>query len=89
MEKVDVNSFGYFPRNHSGLYNSMINPFTRIVIYGSIWYQGESNSGDSAYACKFAKMIEYWRQIWSTRTNGLTDPQFPFGFVQVSVFLST
>jgi sialate O-acetylesterase len=35
-------SFGYFPSNHSGLFNSMIHPFTRIVIYGSIWYQGKS-----------------------------------------------
>jgi hypothetical protein len=28
-------------------------------------------------------MIEYWRQIWNQRTNGNTDIQFPFGFVQV------
>ncbi len=46
---------------------------------------GESNSGNPTYACKFAKMIEYWRQIWNERTNGITDIQFPFGFVQVSV----
>jgi methyl coenzyme M reductase alpha subunit len=47
---------------------------------------GESNAGDTAYACKFAKMIQYWRQIWNERTNGITDIQFPFGFVQVSFF---
>jgi hypothetical protein len=29
-------------------------------------------------------MIHYWRQIWNQRTNGITDIQFPFGFVQVS-----
>jgi hypothetical protein len=28
-------------------------------------------------------MIEYWRQTWNQRTNGNTDIQFPFGFVQV------
>lgn len=28
------------PLNHSNLFNAMIYPFTRIVIYGSIWYQG-------------------------------------------------
>ncbi len=28
--------------NHSDLYNAMIYPFTRMVIYGSIWYQGRS-----------------------------------------------
>ncbi len=28
------------PRNRTDLYNAMIYPFTRIVIYGVIWYQG-------------------------------------------------
>ncbi len=28
------------PRNHTDLYNAMIYPFTRIVVYGAIWYQG-------------------------------------------------
>jgi hypothetical protein len=45
---------------------------------------GEANDGDRRYACKFAKLIEYWRQIWNQRTNGTTAVQFPFGFVQVS-----
>ena len=27
--------------NNSNLYNAMIYPFTRIVIYGVIWYQGK------------------------------------------------
>jgi hypothetical protein len=31
------------PMNHSYLFNSMIYPFTRIVIYGAIWYQGKKN----------------------------------------------
>ena len=88
------------PVNHSNLFNAMIYPFTRMVVYGSIWYQGklhyqymhyalilsligESNAGNPSYACKFAKMIESWRQTWNERTNGITDIQFPFGFVQV------
>ncbi|CAF4733672.1 unnamed protein product, partial [Rotaria magnacalcarata] len=29
------------PVNHSNLFNAMIYPFTRTVIYGSIWYQGK------------------------------------------------
>ncbi len=78
----------------------MIYPFTRMVIYGSIWYQGkehhfdiyildfiyigESNAGDPTYICKFEKMIEHWRETWSDRTNGISDIQFPFGFVQVT-----
>jgi hypothetical protein len=32
-------------------------------------------------------MIEAWRQTWTQRSNGLTDPNFPFGFVQVSLFV--
>jgi hypothetical protein len=47
---------------------------------------GEANAGGFTYACSFAKMIQYWRQIWNQRTNGITDIQFPFGFVQVSLF---
>ena len=32
-------------------------------------------------------MIQYWRQTWNERTNGSTDLQFPFGFVQVSLII--
>jgi sialate O-acetylesterase len=90
--------------NHSDLYNAMIHPFTHMVIYGAIWYQGKQmkcnpsfktifNTGEAntvgenrdKYPCTFSKMIEYWRQIWNQRTNGITDKQFPFGFVQVSL----
>ena len=64
----------------------MIYPFTRMVIYGIIWYQGEANAdyNSDKYACSFAKLISYWRQIWNERTNGITNIEFPFGFVQVS-----
>jgi sialate O-acetylesterase len=34
------------PVNHSSLFNSMIYPFTRTVIYGVIWYQGEKHDFD-------------------------------------------
>jgi hypothetical protein len=47
--------------------------------------EGEANTGSpDKYACSFSAMIQYWRQIWNERTNGITDIQFPFGFVQVS-----
>ena len=64
----------------------MIYPFTRMVIYGTIWYQGEANAdyNSDKYACSFSKLISYWRQIWNERTNGITNIEFPFGFVQVS-----
>jgi hypothetical protein len=48
--------------------------------------KGEANRdyNTNKYACSFSKMIQYWRQIWNQRTNGITDIQFPLGFVQVS-----
>jgi len=86
---LDVDEF-IIPTNHSCLFNSMIYPFTRLVIYGVIWDQGEGNgagSTDDTYACSFAKMIGTWREIWNQRTNGITDLEFPFGFVQVNSFI--
>ena len=49
-------------------------------------YIGEANAhyNIEQYACSFSKMIYYWREIWHERTNGTTDVQFPFGFVQVN-----
>ncbi|UJR09504.1 hypothetical protein I4U23_013742 [Adineta vaga] len=77
--------------NNTVLYNAMIHPFTRMVIKGSIWYQGEANVNFNRdkYKCTFSKMIEYWRSIWYERTMSNTDPIFPFGFVQLSTREST
>jgi len=70
------------------LYGIKVN--NRISIYCThifdVIHTGEANVGYNTdkYACAFAKMIQYWRQTWNNRTNGITDIQFPFGFVQVS-----
>jgi hypothetical protein len=62
----------------------------RILLYYTdildIITVGESNKNYNMekYACSFSRMIHYWRQTWNERTNGITDIQFPFGFVQVS-----
>lgn len=65
----------------------MIHPFTRMVIKGVLWYQGENNVGHNVdkYNCTLPKLIESWRNVWYNRTQGNTDPTFPFGIVQVSV----
>jgi hypothetical protein len=46
---------------------------------------GEANVNHNRdkYQCTFLKMIQYWRRIWRGRTGSITDPSFPFGFVQV------
>ena len=45
---------------------------------------GENNAGKpDNYNCTFVKLIEHWRSIWYARSGSLTDPTFPFGFVQV------
>ena len=51
----------------------------------SYFRPGESNSryNTDKYACSFSKLIQYWRRIWHERTNGMTNIEFPFGFVQV------
>jgi hypothetical protein len=32
------------PFNYSDMYNSMIHPFMRTVIYGAIWFQGNQQN---------------------------------------------
>ncbi len=51
---------------------------------------GEANGGPyiDRYTCSFARMTTRRREIWNERTNGVTDIQFPFGFVQVDFALS-
>ncbi len=40
VSKIDDQYFNPPNVNNSNLYNAMIYPFTRMVIYGTIWYQG-------------------------------------------------
>lgn len=65
---------------HSGLaYNAMISPLTNFNIAGTIWYQGESNTGTaSTYTTLFTNMINAWRTAWKK--------DFPFYFVQIAPY---
>jgi len=62
------------------LYNGMIAPLIPYAIKGAIWYQGESNNGNSAgYRKLFPDMIADWRAHWG-------QGDFPFLFVQIAPF---
>src|SRR5262245_50639282 len=54
-----------------------------IIIIG----ENNVNYDRDKYNCTFPKMIEAWRNIWHIRTDSITNPYFPFGFVQVTEFL--
>lgn len=64
----------------AALYNAMIAPVVPYGMSGVIWYQGESNAGQSKqYQTLFPAMIADWRAKWK-----LGD--FPFLFVQIAPF---
>jgi len=45
---------------------------------------GESNAGqDAMYTCRFNAMMAQWRRQWYSGTRGATQPNFPFGVVQI------
>jgi sialate O-acetylesterase len=61
----------------SVLYNGMIAPLEPYAIKGVIWYQGESNAGQTAlYRKLFPALIADWRKHWG-------QGDFPFLFVQL------
>lgn len=65
-----------------------------MTIKGMIWYQGEGDRNTPGsyvekrgYACHFPLMISDYRKKWAERSG--TEPQFPFGFVQLSGYCQT
>ena len=68
------------PHFPGALYNAMIAPVIPYGMKGVIWYQGESNAGQSKqYQTLFPAMIADWRTKWK-----LGD--FPFLYVQIAPF---
>ena len=61
------------------LYNAMIAPITGFAMRGAIWYQGESNRGDTNYDLKMSALVGGWRKVWN-------EGAFPFYFVQIAPF---
>jgi sialate O-acetylesterase len=62
-------------------YNGMIAPFFPMTLRGAIWYQGESNVGESpgVYASLFSAMIRDWRKNFH-------EDDLPFYFVQIAPY---
>ncbi|RXM45658.1 sialate O-acetylesterase [Flavobacterium sp. YO12] len=60
------------------LYNAMLHPLVNYTIKGTIWYQGESNSGKAyLYRSLFPTMVKSWREEWK-------QGEFPFYYVQIT-----
>ncbi|XP_072551705.1 sialate O-acetylesterase isoform X2 [Salminus brasiliensis] len=74
--------------NNSVLWNAMIHPLLNMAIKGAIWYQGESNAqyNQAKYSCTFPALIDDWRMMFHTGSDGQTAEDFPFGFVQLCTY---
>ena len=55
-----------------------------IVCKNFFSFTGEANVGyhNELYPCTFYHLINEWRSKWASNSN--TNPNFPFGFVQLS-----
>ncbi|EOR94588.1 Sialic acid-specific 9-O-acetylesterase [Arcticibacter svalbardensis MN12-7] len=51
------------------LYNAMVHPLVPFAVKGAIWYQGESNTDNSAndYGLRLAALVEGWRAAWGQK----------------------
>jgi len=64
----------------ANLYNGVLLPTIGYGIRGTIWYQGESNTGRAyQYRYLFPLMIQHWRDEWN-------QGDFPFYWVQLADF---
>lgn len=62
------------------IYNGMIHGLVPFALRGAIWYQGESNGGESlSYFHKTQALVRGWREIWG-------QGDFPYYLVQLANF---
>jgi sialate O-acetylesterase len=66
-------------RQPTVLYNAMIAPIAGFALRGALWYQGESNLGDTNYDAKMSALVGGWRTLWH-------EGNFPFYFVQIAPY---
>jgi sialate O-acetylesterase len=78
-----VAAAGSKPASHQQpavLYNGMVHALVGYSMRGVIWYQGESNLGEtSIYTDKMKALISGWRALWNAG-------DFPFFYVQIAPF---
>lgn len=67
------------PNYPSTLFNSLISPWLKTAIRGTIWYQGCSNAGQFSYFPLHQMLIDDFREQWH-------DPRQPFLIVQLAAF---
>lgn len=68
------------PGSPATLYQGMIQPLIPYALRGVLWYQGETNAGNSAlYRKTFPALIADWRARWQS-------PDLPFLFVQLAPY---
>ncbi len=73
-------SLGRSHQDPTRLYRGMISPLVGFAIRGAIWYQGESNGGESmSYYHKKHALVKGWREVWG-------QGDFPFYWVQLANF---
>lgn len=73
----DTKAVNWAPTEPSVIYNSMLNPLVNYKIAGTIWYQGEGNTGEPQnYGKLFEGLITGWRKAFNS--------ELPFYFVQIA-----
>lgn len=71
----------YFVDCPTGLYNAMIAPLRDFPVKAAMWYQGESNVGNtSSYGAMLQAMIGAWRKQFGSN--------FPVAIVQLAGYMS-
>ncbi|MDE0838620.1 MAG: DUF1080 domain-containing protein [Kiritimatiellae bacterium] len=82
LPKGDIYGGGH-PGKPTALFNGMIAPLVPYAMRGTIWYQGESNSGDGMlYRDRMEALITSWRTLWGGEP-------FQFYYVQLCPFYCT
>jgi sialate O-acetylesterase len=69
-----------------GLYNAMIAPLLNYPVKGVIWYQGESNAGNTFKALEYRELLPTLIRDWRSKWN---QGDFPFLYVQLANFMKS